>query len=247
VIELLTISYSPWSEKARWALDHHGVRYQEVEYVPMLGEFALRKRLGKWRGKISVPLLIKAEGTIEDSFEIAHYAEEIGSNPTLLFPEDAKKAIVAWNEQSEIALCAGRAMVTVRTMQDSTARAEAMPPLPSPISGLLKGPFTLFGAAYLRRKYQYSAAIESQNEALRNVLSNLQDTLKDGRPYVLGENFSYADVCMATSLQCVRPVTDEFIKLGPATRKAWTDEELADNFGDLLDWRDQLYESHRLA
>ncbi len=213
----------------------------------MLGEPALRKRLGKWRGKISVPLLVKADGTIEDSFAIAQYAEQIGSSPTPLFPEDAIEKIVGWNEQSEIAMRAGRAMVTVRTMQDPQARAEAMPPLPAPLSGLLKRPLTSFGAAYLRRKYKYSSSLESHTEALAQVLANVRAVLSDGRAYVLGKNFSYADICVATSLQCVRPVTDEFIKLRPATRKAWSDEALASQFDDLLGWRDQLYESQRLS
>lgn len=246
MIELLTISYSPWSEKARWALDHHGVRYQEVEYQPILGEPALRKRLGKWFGKLSVPLLLKADGAIGDSFEIARYAEEIGSSPTALFPARHVSEIKRWNAQSETAMQAGRAIVTVRTMQDPDARKEAMPPLPPALSGILRKPLTRFGAAYLRRKYQYTSAIDEQQKALTRVLLSLEEILRDGRPYVMGELFSYADVCMATALQCVRPVTDEFIKLGPATRKAWTDESLAERFTGLLDWRDQLYETHRL-
>ena len=122
-----------------------------------------------------------------------------------------------------------------------------MPPLPPALAGILKRPLTFFGAAYLRRKYNYNSEVASNEAALGQVLSNLRDVLSDGRPYVLGENFSYADVCMAASMQCVRPVTDEFIKLGPATRKAWTDEALAESSSSLLEWRDQLYESQRLS
>ena len=32
---LYALPYSPWlSEKARWALDHHGIAYREVMYAP---------------------------------------------------------------------------------------------------------------------------------------------------------------------------------------------------------------------
>jgi glutathione S-transferase len=247
VIELVAIPYSPWSEKARWALDHHGVRYEEQEYLPMLGEPALRKRLGQWRGKISVPVLITANRVIRDSFQIAEYSEEIGSNPVALFPAEGAAAIAGWNEQSETALQAGRAMVSQRVLDDPEAKREAMPSMPKALTSVLMTPVTALGVAYLQRKYKYSAGLEDHRTALRQVLSNLRDSLADGRPFVLGQNFSYADICMASALQSVRPVTDEFLKLGPATRRSWTDEELAEEFASLLDWRDQIYETHRLT
>lgn len=245
MIELIAISYSPWSEKARWALDHHGVRYDEVEYMPMLGEPALRKRLGKWTGKISVPLLIKSDGPIQDSYKIAKYAEEIGSNPTSLFPPGMHEKIAGWNEQSEMALEAGRALVSIHVLEDPAAQREAMPPMPKPLLGALKKPVAAMGVAFLRRKYGYGKATDEHRRNLRQVLSNVRGVLGDGRPFLLGDEFSYADICAAVSIHCIKPVTDEFIKLGPATRKAWTDEELASEFETLLDWRDQLYESQR--
>ncbi|MCP4449266.1 MAG: glutathione S-transferase domain-containing protein [Myxococcales bacterium] len=122
MLELVAISYSPWSEKARWALDHHSVLYGEVEHLPMLGEPALRKRLGKWRGKISIPLLLKTDGAVHDSFEIAEYAEEIGSSPVTLFPDEKREMIVGWSEQSETALAAGRALVSTSVLQDVKGR-----------------------------------------------------------------------------------------------------------------------------
>ncbi len=247
MIELLAISYSPWSEKARWALDHHGVQYTEVEYAPLIGEPALRKRLGKWRGPISVPLLLKADGSISDSFAIARYAEDIGSHPTSLFPAGHAEAITEWNQHSEEALFAGRALVTIRTMEDPIARAEAMPRMSPALSKALRLPFTAFGAAYLRHKYKYGKSPTPHRAALSKSLCALRDTLADGRPYLIGETFSYADLAMATALQCVRPVTDEFIKLRPATRGVWTDEAFASEFAPLLEWRDRIYQDHRVS
>jgi hypothetical protein len=43
----------------------------------------------------------------------------------------------------------------------------------------------------------------------------------------------------------VRPVRNAFIRLGPATRAAWTTPSLEARFADLLAWRDALYEKHR--
>ena len=54
---LIHLPYSPWSQKARWALDHHGIAYRTQKYLPMLGEPYLRWRTGRWRRRATVPVL----------------------------------------------------------------------------------------------------------------------------------------------------------------------------------------------
>jgi glutathione S-transferase len=61
---------------------------------------------------------------------------------------------------------------------------------------------------------------------------------------VLGE-FSYADITMAVILHFVRPVGPDFLGMGKASRRCWSDEELATEYADLLAWRDSLYTRHR--
>jgi len=245
VLELFAIPYSTWSEKARWALDYHEIEYKESAYVPLLGELGLRKRIGTWSGKISVPLLVTAEGPVFDSFQIAMYAERIGSNANPLFPDEHKEAIEQWNGRSEMALAAGRAIVTPRVCSDPAAMREAVPPMPTFLKGALARPLTFVGTRYLRGKYHYDGDLTVPIASLREVLAALREQLQDSRPYLLGPRFTYADICMAVTLQGVRPVTDEFLTLGAATRRAWTEESLAEEFSDLIEWRDQLYEQHR--
>ena len=79
---------------------------------------------------------------------------------------------------------------------------------------------------------------------MRAAFERMRQALSKTTPYHLG-SFSYADVVMATCLQGVSPVADRYLRLGPATRKAWTHEELASEIPDLLAWRDKLYELHR--
>ena len=45
--ELIGIGYSPWTEKARWALDHHGIDYRYSEHLILFGMLPLRIKLGK--------------------------------------------------------------------------------------------------------------------------------------------------------------------------------------------------------
>jgi glutathione S-transferase len=245
VLELVAINYSPWSEKARWALDYYGVPYEETPYLAMLGELALRRRLGRWSGKVTIPMLFDGDTVIEDSYKISEYAEEKHGAQRPLFPEAFRNEIKSWNERSEAGLAAGRALTTERVVNSPEARREAMPPVPKILMGPLVAPVTRLGISFLRRKYKFGDTLDVERLALKKMLESLREALSDGRQYLLGDAFSYADLCMAVSLQFVRPVTDEYIKLGPATRKAWTDDAMSSEFGDLLGWRDRVYESHR--
>jgi glutathione S-transferase len=46
-------------------------------------------------------------------------------------------------------------------------------------------------------------------------------------------------------MQGISPVDDRFVKLGPATRAAWTQAPLAAEYADLVAWRDKVYERQR--
>ena len=130
---LIALSYSPWSEKARWALDHHRVPYRYEEYVPMLGEPLLRLRLRRPTGKVSVPVLLDEGRAFTDSFDIARHAERVGSGDPI-FPEAVLAEIMRWNERSNAGLAAGRALTVERTGKSPEAKAEALPPF-IPASG----------------------------------------------------------------------------------------------------------------
>src|SRR6185369_10337053 len=70
--ELIGIPYSPWSEKARWALDVRRVPYVSRLYKPLVGEPMLRLALRRWRGAVSVPVLREDNGRmLADSLAIA--------------------------------------------------------------------------------------------------------------------------------------------------------------------------------
>ncbi len=82
--------------------------------------------------------------------------------------------------------------------------------------------------------------------AMREACNALREGLKASSPYLLG-SFTYADIVMATMLQGILPVADRFLRLGPATRAAWTREDIAREYADLIAWRDEVYEAERQA
>jgi glutathione S-transferase len=78
---------------------------------------------------------------------------------------------------------------------------------------------------------------------MRPALDRLEHAIK-ASPYLLGA-FSYADIAMATVLQGIAPVGNGYIRLGPATRRAWTRPVLEQAYPNLIRWRDNLYLQHR--
>jgi glutathione S-transferase len=72
----------------------------------------------------------------------------------------------------------------------------------------------------------------------------LRDAVAQG-PFLVGGRFSYADIAMASLLQGISPVGSGFIRLGPATRRAWTRPTLEAAYPQLVRWRDNLYLEHR--
>lgn len=240
---LVALSYSPWSEKARWALDHHRVPYREVEYVPMLGAPLLRVALRDFHGPVTVPVLFYEGGAFRDSYDIARFAEREGAGAPL-FPSGSEAAVTAWNADSETLMAHGRALSVSSTAKDRDALAEALPGfLPAVVRPALR-PLAALGTRYIARKYVLDEhGLEEHRAAIRDVLDRLRAAL-GGRATLL-DGFSYADVAMAAALQFVRPVSGRYVPLGAATRLAWTRPRLAEDYADLLDWRDRTYERFR--
>jgi glutathione S-transferase len=240
---LVQLHYSPWSERARWALDHHGLAYTIVEHVPFLGELRLRRIVGKKTRPATVPVLIDGDTRLTQSWDIAVHADRIGSG-TKLIPEEQKNGIRAWVELADQASSQGRALVVSSLLASDAALDESLPfRLPTWLE-LAMRPMTRYGLRWFARKYELSSEAAEQHEnRIRPALDRLRAAVAKS-PYLAGR-FSYADISMATLLQGVSPVGNGYIRLGPATRRAWTRPALKADYSDLIRWRDNLYLEHR--
>jgi len=81
VPRLITIPFSHYCEKARWALDRAGVSYVEEPHLPGLHMPPMRMA-----GGTTVPVLILADRTLRDSAEIMAYADEQAPAGRELYP-----------------------------------------------------------------------------------------------------------------------------------------------------------------
>ena len=232
---LVSLPYSPWSLKAKWALDHHRVAYRLGTHLPMLGEPLLRLRTGRWSGKVSVPILIADGEAIMGSDAIARWADAHGEGEPL-FPEGEDEAVAHWNGIADELLDAGRARVIERSLASREALIESVP---GPrFLGPLLVPVGKMGARFLARKYGADQA--GGRDVVERGLAALREAL-DGDAHLVGDRFTFADIAMAAALACVRPPGRSWDHLGDASRACWTDDALAEQHEELLAWRDHLF------
>ena len=195
------VGYSPWTERARWALDHHRIPYRYREHIPMVGEPLLRLRAhGTLRVKATAPLLVHAGGAIDDSLAIMRYADACGRGPSLRSDSDGARA---WAERIEQGLAAGRARLTAAILADPEGLRESMLPVsPAPLAGLLR-PVAAQGARFVAKKYGADLAqVDRHVDTQRGVCLALRDAL-GGRALLEGSSLGAVDLMAATFLQKV--------------------------------------------
>ncbi|MFB0614321.1 glutathione S-transferase family protein [Aurantiacibacter poecillastricola] len=232
-------TFSPWTKKARWALEHCKVAYDYDEYVPTLSEPRLRWRLRQWGGDVSVPVLFADDRAICGSWEIADFANDASDDQRL----GDFSAIEPWNDLSEAALAEGRARVLMCISGNDEALAESLPEF---IPLRLRRPLRFLardGARRLERKYRHLV----EPGALRASLLKARQTLAKTESGYLLDQFSYADIAMAVVLEIIAPIARHEPQLGRATETCWNDPALSEEFADLIAWRDRLAGDERIS
>ena len=245
--ELLGLSYSPWSEKARWALDVRHVPYRYRMFQPLIGEPALRIKTRRWTGTVTVPVMTDDQGRVyADSADIARFADAHGEGPTL-FPKQHESAITRWIDLGERALEAGRVLSLHRTLADDEALKELLPRGLRNALGGLAARVGEMGVRRTLRKYGASTqSLEVHRSSAKAALDELRVALANSTstPKTVLGTFTFADIAAAQMLSFVSPPAFG-LKLGKASRRGFTDPDLAKQYADLVTWRDALYEAHR--
>jgi glutathione S-transferase len=245
--ELLALPFSPWSERARWALDVRNVPYDYRRYQPIVGEPALRVKLRRVRGPVTVPVFTTDDGVVlSDSTDIARWANARGDGPAL-FPSEHDAAIAHFVALSDRALRASRLLALARMLDDPEALTEVVPRELQRIPRLA----SRIGGLAIRRTFRKYGGrdftVDARRREVMSVLDELRATLgarRDAEPRTLLGTFTYADITASQAVVAARPPSFG-LKLAPASRRCWTDAELAKSYGDLAAWRDALYDRYR--
>lgn len=237
------LSYSPWTERARWALDHHRVPYTWRAHRLYLEERSLRRRARAKPGeRASVPLFVDGDTIVRDSIEIVKHADRVGGGARLIDDEGRLTELVALFEPG---LRAMRGRVTAGTLESPACiREHASEVVPSFMAGLLT-PVVVRAANFIGEKYDARLERDGQNlDAIRQTLRAARERIDTSRVPDT-RTLRIEHILLATFLQGIAPVSAPHIRLGPASREVWTCTPLLDESRELLAWRDAVYASAR--
>ena len=194
---LVTIPFSHYCEKARWALERAGVPFVEKAHLPFFHAAAVR-RAG---GTRQVPILVTDGTVVPDSTTILRHADQRLAEPDRLFPSDAK---IASEVERLVALAdekigpATRRIAYFHLLPDREALATLIARNATGYEARLAAfcqPLLAFG---IRKGVGIDRARAERSQAtLDATLDAFDALLADGRRYLAGDRFTAADLTLA--------------------------------------------------
>lgn len=190
-LKLLTIPFSHYCEKARWALDLTRLPYFEEGHLPIV--HALYNR--KYGAGSTVPALVTEKGVLCDSDDILQFAYRHGIH---LYPKPLMNEIRSWEARfNQVLGPKTRLWAYSHLLQAPELILQMMEVCPRHERVLIK-PF--IGSVTQLIKKQYGIREGSSEYALREIQALWDQTdrlLSDGRAYLVGQSFSAADLTLA--------------------------------------------------
>ncbi|HLL24979.1 MAG TPA: glutathione S-transferase family protein [Kofleriaceae bacterium] len=190
---LITIPFSHYCEKARWALDRCNLPYVEEGHLPVFSYVPVRRAGG---GR-TVPVLVDDATVIADSTPIIAWADD--RRPGALYPRAATDRADALALEDDFDKHLGPAArrwayyyllprKDISFLLKSVPRWEAL---------ALKATRPA-AVAFLKRALKIEpAAVERSRLKIEDTFERVAKHLADGRRYLIGDAFSVADLTFA--------------------------------------------------
>jgi glutathione S-transferase len=192
---LITIPFSHYCEKARWALDATGLPYREEPHAPVAHLRATRTVGGK-----TVPVLVHGDTVLRDSTDIALHADSLAPPERRLVPIQADpraRVLAIEHELDETLGVDARLLAYWHVLGDAAslrAFAERMLGLRAPLARRVIAPVF---RALIFRYYRVSRDAASRAEArVRATFARLGDAVS-AEGYLVGNRFTLADLTFA--------------------------------------------------
>lgn len=196
-VTLFTFGLSHFCEKARWALDWHGIDYKEVSWPPGLHQI-LAKRCGA--KDTTVPIVREGDKVVQGSDAIIDWADERSKDKSRRLTQEGSVEIE--ERADEIIGPHARRLFYAETLPQFPHYAKHPLFLNTDTThrflGNLMWPVT---RRVMMRMYEVTPTAASESRSILEAeLDWLDEKLSDGRPYLAGNEFSRADVTVASLL-----------------------------------------------
>ena len=213
---LVTLAFSHYNEKARWALDYAGIEYEERAYMPLFSQLGVmletRGRGGRAdavSSRWSTPILITRDGeTLTDSTAIARWASarcQSAADPLFSMPEVSELVDSFGRQIGPYTRLVGYYHLlgnkkAMRTLADGNV---------SPSQAFLYRALAPIGAAIISRALGVTR--ERRERAVARVkreIAKVEERLSRG-PYLVGDAFTAADLTFSSLMAPALCVTRE--------------------------------------
>lgn len=192
---LITIPFSHFSEKARWALDHAKLSYEEKAYLPVAHRLATKMHGGR-----TVPVLVTPHGALRDSTDILGFIDRIVPDAGL-FPKDEalRREVLDLEELLDTKI--GNRVITY-----GYSRAyDDFPSLVAMLAGKMTKPerigvaltFRVIRPAMKKMMKLSPERADRSIATIREAIAEVNERLADGRKYLVGDTFTAADLTLA--------------------------------------------------
>lgn len=194
-LTLVAIPISHYCEKARWALERADIDYVEERHLQVFHHYYAKRRGGDW----TTPVLVFSDGSpsIGQSNEILKWVDgQVGADLSL-YPDDIAPRVRSTERWLDATLGPdGRGWIYGHLLQDvDLIEKYGLNGINDFESRLFRSVFRAF-RPYLKARLRVQGTrpdLQSINDALDDIAARLED----GRPYLLGDRFTAADLTFA--------------------------------------------------
>lgn len=198
-MRLITIPFSHYCEKARWALDRYRVDYKEERCLPFFHAAAVKKvskgKADRAGTAVSTPVLITKNEVVSDSSLIVRYASDHFGHGELY----AADGVAEFERQIHDRLAVHtRRWAYGFVLNDGALFRDLMRKNTSTFQGLLMSIASPLAAFVLKKMMKVTASnVERSKTIIDEELARVSELLADKRPFLFGDSFSAADLAFA--------------------------------------------------